>query len=341
MTRASRNTAHLPRFSRPRRAVPVAGIVMMLATATVGAGETSNAANVWLARMTQAAQQLNYDGVFVYRNGSHMESMRIIHRADAGGERSRLIALTGAKREVLRDSAQVVCILPDDNSVVVAKARPPSPFYAAILTATEGFSKHYQLSVSGGDRVAGRQTEVLMLMPRDQFRYGYNLWVDRETGLLLKSDLIGRDEVPIEQFLYTSISLPDDIADELLAPGITGQKLKWHISDPHASLDDVESTDSSVAWTVDWLPDGFMMANGTESSTADGRVLVVQMVYTDGLASLSVFVERLMEDEPLKGLSAMGAMNAYGRIIDGHQVTVVGEVPANTVEAVAQSIRRN
>ena len=315
------------------------GVLAMVALAVPAWAKQDDNPHAWLVRMTDAARQLNYDGTFVYRNGTHMESMRIIHRVDESGERSRLVALSGVKREVLRDHAQVVCILPDDESVVVAKTRPPSPFYAAILTATEGFSDNYALSVSGGDRVAGRQTEVLMLAPRDEYRYGYNLWVDRETGLLLKSDLLSGDETPIEQFIYTSLSLPDEIADELLEPGITGQQLTWRISE--ASSDDGEGDSESSPWAVDWLPTGFMMADCSQSSASPGKHSVTQMVYTDGLASLSVFVEALAEDEPLEGLSAMGAMNAFGRVVSGFQVTVVGEVPAGTVEAVALSVRPN
>ena len=340
MTRASPRGVLL-KTGRAKISAAIAGVALLCGSTVVSSKQTDEDANSWLIRMTEAAQQLNYDGVFVYRNGSHTESMRIIHRLDETGERSRLVALSGVKREVLRDRAQIVCILPDNETVVVAKTRPPNQFYAAIMSATKDFSNNYQLSVSGGDRVAGRRTEVLMFTPRDEFRYGYNLWVDRETGLLLKSDLIADGQMPVEQFIYTSISLPTEIADELLEPGITGQQLTWLVSDPDLSVAEAASSGATSRWQVDWLPAGFMMADDSESSTANGQSSVMQMVFTDGLASLSVFVERLRDDESLEGLSAMGAMNAYGRIVDGYQVTVVGEVPANTVKAVAQSVQRN
>ena len=317
-----------------------ATLVVMFAITGAALAQPPEDANAWLQRMTRAAAELNYDGTFVYRNGTHMESMRIIHRADSAGERSRLVALSGAKREVLRDHAQVVCILPDDEAVVVAKRRPPNPFHAAILSATEDFAEHYELSVSGGDRVAGRQTEVLMLQPRDEFRYGYNLWVDRETGLLLKSDLIGSANEPLEQFIYTSISMPEHIADELLEPGITGQQLTWHISEPLTSGAGDDATSPPSPWSVDWLPTGFMMADCSESQPEDGEPSMTQMVYTDGLASVSVFIEPVVDTEVLEGHSAMGAMNAYGRVVAGHQITVVGEVPTGTVKAIAEAVSR-
>ena len=288
--------------------------------------------------MTEAAQTLNYDGTFVYRSGNQLESMRIIHRVDDQGERSRLVSLSGEKREVLRDSKQVVCILPDDQSVVVAKTRPPSLFSSSILTAKEGFAKYYSLTVAGGDRVAGRVTEVLSLSPNDTYRYGYRLWVDRETGFLLKSDLLNTRGQPLEQFIYTHISLPEHIPDHLLEPGISGRELTWHISDD--STTGLAAESDPATWKVAWLPEGFMMADQAESPMPAGDTMVKQMVYTDGLASLSVFVEPLGDNEPLDGLSGMGALNAFGLILEDHQVTVVGEVPPETVDAVAKSVVR-
>ena len=300
----------------------------------------SPSAQAWLERMTAAARTLNYDGTFVYRNGNQLESMRIIHRADNEGERSRLMSLSGEKREVLRDRTQVVCILPSDQSVVVAKTRPPDLFSSSILSAKKGFANYYALSTGGADRVADRATEVLILSPYDRYRYGYRLWVDRETGFLLKSDLLSTLGVPLEQFIYTHISLPDRIPDHLLEAGISGQELTWHISDDAAGSAAVELQSDAAKWSVAWLPEGFMMADQAVNPTPNGGSPVKHIVYTDGLASLSVFMEPLGNSEPLDGLSTMGALNAFGLILDEHQVTVVGEVPPETVEAVAKSVVR-
>ena len=333
MTLTSSRPHHLS-LTRGGKLASLALLLTALSASAPSSAETPSA-QTWLQRMTEAAQTLNYDGTFVYRSGNQLESMRIIHRADARGERSRLVSLSGERREVLRDRNQVVCILPDDQSVVVAKTRPPNLFSSSILTAKEGFANYYSLSVSGGDRVAGRITEVLSLSPHDAYRYGYRLWVDRETGFLLKSDLLGTGGHPLEQFIYTRISLPELIPDHLLEPGISGRELTWHFSDDTGAG---SSTKTTSDWKVAWLPDGFMMADQAESPMPTGGTLVKQMVFTDGLASLSVFVEPLGDHEPLDGLSAMGALNAYGLILDDHQVTVVGEVPPATVEAVARSV---
>ncbi len=291
----------------------------------------------WLDRMTGAAQELSYDGTFVYHNGAQMETMRIIHRADTGGERSRLISLSGIRREVLRDSRQVICILPDDKSVLVAKSRPPRVLSSALLVLSAGFVEHYRISVADGGRVAGRATQRVYLEPADDYRYGYKLWVDRDTGLLLKSDVLSETGMPLEQFIYTSITLPADIPDSLLEPGISGRALTWHLPQKTADQD----TARESKWRVTWLPAGFMMRDHGQQPVPSSDTTAEQLVYTDGLASISVFVEALAaSDDMLEGLSAMGALNAYGRVVDGFQVTVVGEVPARTVEAVAGSVSR-
>ena len=314
-------------------------LVVLVCSAMPAIGDTSSAQS-WLKRMTDAAQNLNYDGTFVHRSGNQLETMRIIHRADEKGERSRLVSLSGKKREVLRNSTQVVCILPGDQSVVVAKTRPPNLFSSNVLTAKEGFQDYYALAVAGGDRVAGRFAEVLTLVPKDTHRYGYRLWVDRDTGFLLKSELLNPLGRPLEQFIYTQISLLLSIPDELLEPGISGREMTWHISENTISGNaHIEQNDQSI-WKVSWMPEGFMMTDQAESSMPSGDKMVKQMVFTDGLASLSVFVEPLGDHESLDGLSVMGALNAFGLVVEQHQITVVGEVPSETVEAVAKSVVR-
>jgi len=248
------------------------------------------------------------------------------------------VSLSGVAREVIRDPSRVTCILPDSRSVVVTKSRPRSLMLSQLFGRSDAISKHYKLAASGGDRVAGRTTKLVVIQPRDRYRYGYRLSIDQETALLLRSELIAGDGVGLEQIIYTSIVWPDSISDELLRPSISDEGFKRITSEPRASSG---SAASGMNWSAEWLPDGFVMGDRTEDPGAVGRRPVEHMVYTDGLASLSVFIERLeATSERLEGLSTMGAVNAFGRLVDGFQVTVVGEVPAVTVESVAGSVRR-
>lgn len=289
-----------------------------------------------LERVSQAAAELNYDGTFVYRNGDWMESMRIIHRAAGPGGRgaqARMLSLSGAAREVIRDDNRVTCILADSESVQISKSKPRAVSGFSVFNPRGDFQQHYSLSTAAGERVADRDTRQVNVMPKDEYRYGYRLSVDTDSGLLLKSELLNLHGKPLEQIIYTTLTLPKSIPDELLKPGISGQGFTWNIRDaPRAP--DREST-----WAVNWLPAGFAMQDRATDPAALGRMPVEHLVYTDGLASVSVFIEHLKAaGDGLEGISGMGAVNAFGIMLDGFQVTAVGEVPEATVERIARSV---
>ena len=304
------------------------------------AGESAANPQQHLDRMVRAAQTLNYVGTFVYRNGATIQSMRIIHRFGSEGERERLVAMSGAAREVIRDRERVTCILPDSQSVVVSKSRPGTFPRPKLFESDAGFGRFYALSVHKGGRIAGRYTELVAVEPNDRFRYGYRLWMDRDTGLLLKSELIGDDAEIVEQLVYTNIDWPAEISDELLEPEISGAGYTWYNDDKR----DAASASEAVAepgWYPQWLPDGFQLRDHARDPILASRDPVEHLVFSDGLASVSVFIERLdTTSKPLDGLSSMGAVNAYGIMVDDLQITVVGEVPAATVERIATSITR-
>lgn len=326
---------------RARDTLPGASSVPLLAVlwlaSAQAAADAARDARMWLDRMSRAAQELNYDGTFVYRNGTHVESMRIIHRADASGERERLVSLSGVAREVIRDDASVTCILPDNDAVLVDRSRQRPVIAPASFEASGRLMDHYKLSLKGRDRIAGRDTHVLSIAPRDGYRYGYRLWLDAEHALMLKSELRGPDGRTLEQLIYTSVSFPDSIPDALLEPGVSGEKFTWYKSE--------ERTPAAPAqpegWKVTWLPGGFELGDKGTDRMRKSRGPVRHLFYSDGLASVSVYIEEHDGGTDwLEGLSSMGAMNAYGVLVDGYQVTVVGEVPRTTVEEVARSVSR-
>jgi sigma-E factor negative regulatory protein RseB len=288
-----------------------------------------------IERLVNAARTLNYDATFVYSRDGKIDEMRIIHRFADGVERERLVTLSGSAREVLRNDTEVTCIMPDNRSVLVHKRRPQSLYGSPILTAS-GYKDHYSLALEGNARVAGRRAEIVSIRPRDEYRYGYRLWMDTQTGLLLRSELVDPQGAVLESIVYTSLRTPASIPDELLEPETSGQGYRWH-----ASADREEVSDRANEWVAGWLPPGFDMRDRERAPLPAGRKSVEHVVYGDGLASLSVYVEELESSaKTLEGLSQMGAMNAFGTMIDGHQVTVVGEVPGITVQSVGRSVGR-
>lgn len=308
----------------------------LLAAPALAAGESEGDARAWLERMVEAVQGLAYEGTFVYIHGDQVEAMHILHRRDDDGEHERLVSLNGAAREILRDEQAVTCILPDSEMVLVEKRRPQRYIPEGLLRLNGELERHYRLEVAGEDRMTGRPAQVVALEPRDAYRYGYRLWLDRDTGMLLKSDLLDETGRAVEQMMFTSLAIRDDIDPERLRPSISGKGFDW-FRVPETRGDGGEAPRS---WSVAELPPGFRMAMHAEHGLPTSRMPVEHLVYTDGLASVSVFIEQPGQAvEMLDGPSRMGAVSAYGLEIDGFQVTAVGEVPGRTVELIARSVR--
>jgi len=304
---------------------------------TVIAENESEQARKLINQMTRASHELNYDGVFVYRRGKHMDTMRIIHKADEDGEYERMVSLTGYAREIIRDKRSVTCIFPDDQAVMVEKSRPRSLLSNQLPEPVEKIAEHYKFTISGMDRIAGRSTHVVNIAPSDSYRYGYQLWIDEESKLLLKSELKDKDGKPLEQIMFAQIHIMDSVPDELLKPDISGAGYTWY----NNAEDEAPVHSGNGRWQVTWMPNGFVMADHEKKSIVTGEMPVEHIVYTDGLAIVSVFVEKLNESNAIQGPTRLGGVNAFAKLADGYQVTAVGEVPQETVQLMANSVVQN
>lgn len=300
------------------------------------AGDEQAQARALLEEMARATRELNYDGVFVYQRGNRTDSMRIIHRADGQDERERLVSLTGPPREVIRDHETVTCIYPETKAVMVEKSRPRALFPGAFAGSLDDLSGSYVLALLGADRVAGRDTTTVAIRPKVPFRYGYTLWLDRETRLLLRSSVVDVSGNVLEETMFTEIDFPETIADDLLEPSVVGEGFTWHTS---AAAEPQSSTDDG-SWQVDWLPDGFSLSDFRVEPMAASAQPVRHLSYTDGLAMISVFVEPFEPaKEAMQGFSSLGAVSTFSLRSGEHQITVVGDVPPLAVRQVATSVR--
>jgi sigma-E factor negative regulatory protein RseB len=310
---------------------------MLLAAASQVSAQDS--ARQWLDEMSSALQTLDYDGTFVYLHDGRMDAMRIIHQMSEGGQSERLVSLTGSAREVLRDDKAVTCIKADNKSVMIGKSRPRPPF--PVLPRDLGkTSRNYQIEDVGDDRMAGYDARVIAITPKDEFRYGYRFWIEQNTRMLLKYDLSDPDGVPIEQVMFTRVKIGADIPQSELQPSLTGDGYTWHRQED--VRDTRVATSGKPGWEVKQLPDGFILTHFQQKRMREDAAAAEHMVFSDGLATVSVYVEkREQQDESLNGLSSMGAMNAYGLMVDGYHVVVVGEVPPATVRMIAHSLSRN
>ncbi|MCG6862714.1 MAG: MucB/RseB C-terminal domain-containing protein [Chromatiaceae bacterium] len=280
-----------------------------------------------LVRMADALRSLSYEGTIVYLHGTRLEALRITHRVENGQTRERLVSLNGPVRTLTREKGSVTCELSNSRPISVKGHGVRKDVLHAWTLNPEKLSDHYGVHPLGTARVAGRQTEVVGVIPRDRLRYGYRFYLDVESGLPLKSDLMGQQPDPIEQIMFTSLDLlPAE------GPAVeVGPVPQPRRSEP-ADLDL-----DSLPWRFDSLPPGFLLMMYDNLRDADGQP-VDHFVLSDGLASMSVYIERDPK-EGLEGDTRIGAVHAAGKRISGYQVTVVGEVPRETVQTVLASVR--
>jgi sigma-E factor negative regulatory protein RseB len=315
----------------------VFGSVLLLASGTPAWATAAEEAREWIDKMTRAVQTLTYDATFVYLHGTQLETMRIIHQADETGERERLISLNGTPREIIRNNDLVVCFLPDSNSVLVERSQPRRPFSAAVGLDTERLLDKYEFTVLGRDRMVGRAARVIAIQPRDEYRYGYRLWLAEDTGMLLKSDLVNEAGQAIEQVMLTSLEIVDRVPQGAFEPAVNSDDYVWYRADGGTSPQPLADTEKR--WQLARLPAGFELKLHQLQAMPGSEEPVEHLMVSDGLASVSVFIEQAdTEREVLTGTSYMGAVNAYGTHVAGHQVTVVGEVPQATVVLIGESI---
>ncbi len=290
----------------------------------------------WLVKMNAAVQSENYTGNFVYRHGDQLEAMRIVHRASNGTHRERLISLNGEAREVIRNNRDVICYLPTRKSVLVEHRKSSEKSFPALLPQKlDQLSSWYRLGLGSGDRVANRATQMVYIKPKDAYRYGYHLWADRKSGLLLRANLVNEKGEVVEQFMFTDIRIGQKIRNIDLKPAYSGKKWEWY-------REKAIQPDSkhNVRWKAARLPMGFSLTRRIMRNKPMDNLLVEHLVYSDGLAAVSVFIEPQGKKgkHKIKGTTGMGAVHAFGTVVKSHQITVVGEVPAATVALIGKSI---
>lgn len=297
----------------------------------------------WLMKINDAEKGLNYEGIFVYVHGNEVETMRVVHRGGGEVQQERLYSLNGAPREIIRDAEQVWCYAPERRMGMHEYRQVRKQGFPHILPQQlNKLRENYDISLGRRDRIADRPAQRLSVIPRDDFRYGYDLWADLETGLLLKAALLDSQSQPVEQYVFVELKLSEHIHEAALSPRTPKQDLVWlqsgHRSDRHAAKEPAQAS-----WTIGRMPDGFVLSRHMRRMFPMRKRMIEHYVYSDGLAAVSVFIEQFAESDrqPVRGLNRMGAVHAFSNVVDAHQITVVGEVPAKTVSAIGMSVTPN
>lgn len=290
----------------------------------------ADAALDWLMRAASAAKQQNYSGVYVYHHGEHIEVLRVLHRADAAGEQEKVEVMDGTPRQFLRINNDVYCHLPDGKHVRVERNAPRRFFPALLPAQPDSLLPYYDAKLGGTERVAGRSCQVVTLQPRDTYRYAYDLWLDRRTGLPLKSRVVNENGNVVSMYVFSEIQVGKAPDAKLLRNDMAGKRVQLVGSGRPAE----------VAWVVT-PPPGFERVQEAVRELPGKRAPVTHLMFSDGLSVLSMFIEPAdPQVQSLHGLSAEGAIGVYAREIDGYIVTTLGEVPSLALIETGNSVRK-
>jgi sigma-E factor negative regulatory protein RseB len=303
-------------------------------TAALAAQESSADAVMWLQRIYTASDRLNYTGIFVYQRGDQVKTSSIVHLVDSQGVHERLETLDGAPSEVLRSNEEVKCYLPQTMTLKIDRQIGSRPFMG-IRADPQELAKYYHIRKGETERIAGLECQAIIFEPKDNMRYGHKLWVDVNSGMQLKAKTFDENHELVEQFTFTQIQVGGRIDKELVRSRYAGKGRDWRIERSGMVAADLASN----GWLLGSLPPGYEKVTELKrnvGATAD----VGHIVVSDGLAAVSVFIEPLTDkvtQAPL-GLSRQGAANVYIKRLANHLVTVVGEVPADSVKLIANGV---
>jgi len=290
-------------------------------------------ASQWLQKVYSASKKLSFSGTFIYQHGPFMETSRISRAVAGPNSQERLEVLEGTPREIVRDNDDVTCYLPGSMTVKVEKAVIARPFPGVAPENMKDIAEHY--TVRKGDiwRVAGLECQTILLEPKDAYRYGQRLCADTATGMLLKAQTLDEKNEVIEQFAFTQIRI-GNVGRADLRSRFAGKGQDWRVE--HADM--TSANFAELGWTLTAVPAGFRKITEVKRRVG-GSPDVGQIVLSDGMSSISVFIEPAANRTVRQlGAARQGATSIYTRKVDDYLVTVVGETPAESARVIAEGV---
>ena len=294
------------------------------ATVSAQAAEDESVAWQILQKAAAAAHVLSYQGIFVCQSGKQSKSVEIKHVFDGQHEFARNVVLDGAPREVLSQGENLVIYNPKNEKIVIEKRRGQNMFPAVLPANIEGIKANYTLSMGGIERVADREAQLLFLEPKDNLRYRHHFWVDTEFGLILKSVMLNNRNEMMDHIAFSQLNLFNKVDLDWFKPKIDAKKDYVMEEDTAAT----EDANTSPHWELKDLPAGYRKVDQMARKVHGKSLPVTHVVFSDGLASVSLFIEPLVKGvKPRIGQSVVGNTSFYSRVAGFLQITALGEVP--------------
>lgn len=307
--------------------------LFLLVAGTSSAARDRISPNEWLDRMSAAVATIDYEGTVIRRQNGEAQALKVVHKVVDGVVNEKVITQEGNGLEIIRIGNEVHCILPDKKSVLIEQWNDRSTLFSTLPSSEVSFGSEYDLSVVREERVAGRPAVLLAIRPHDSFRFGHRVWLDRETAFPLRTELVAGDGELIEQFKFADINLESGVSEQALKPSIDLANFTWY-SDPGR----VDAAEVETDWICDDLPSGFRVISTRHERLPGADAPVTHIVYGDGLATVSVFIAEDQNHE-IARRSNVGASSSFSIESGDYQITAVGQVPAETVQRIASSMR--
>ncbi|MEM7763262.1 MAG: MucB/RseB C-terminal domain-containing protein [Pseudomonadota bacterium] len=311
--------------------------VTVLLTHVSAASELTDA-NAFLDTISTAVNSTNYRGVLIRTTGGQSNAMRILHSNDDGFIREKLVAMDGEGREIIRTGNELICLLPSRRIKIVDTNAVPSNAFSRLQAATEALGDYYTLQSLGKDRVAGRTALRYYIQPSDQFRYGHHFWIDAETSMPLRMQLVNGRRV-IEEIRFVDIAVGVEISEAEFESDTDSRDFKvmqamsprpGAVTDesPRARVTNISGR-NSLGFRLDKEQMQLVEINGRKTQ---------RLVFSDGLVTVSAFIEQRPDTDRVRRsqVASMGAAHSYQAVGSGLSVTVVGEVPAETLRIIAE-----
>ena len=311
------------------------GLVALLATATLVVARDNTTPDEWLQKMSNAVNTLDYAGTVIRSQNGEVQPLKVVHKKIDGVINERIVIQEGNGMEIIRVGDEVHCILPDKKSVLVEHWDNASTLFATLPSGKIDPGAQYDvLILQRGQRIAGRSAVKLAIRPNDSLRFEHHYWLDEKTGFPLRTELIDQNGDIVDQLRFADIRLGSSINSQALAPSMSLDNFNWYTNPGRQHREEIETD-----WISDNLPAGFKMTSARQEILTGSEQPVTHIVYDDGLATVSVFIAELQAGV-IDRSARRGASSSFSTEVDGFQITAVGEVPDETVQLIARSMRR-
>lgn len=297
--------------------------------------------NDWLLRLHEASKRRSYIGTYVVSSGGQMHSAKIWHVCEGTQQVERVESLTGAPRSTFRHNDKVVTFMPEQKVARSEKREVTGSFPELVQSADNRIAEFYKLKAEGVERIAGLESDVVLLIPKDAMRFGYRVWTEQKKGLVVKLQTLDSDGRVLEQAAFSELQLDAPVKMEKLLQMMG--KVDGYRVEESALL---KTTASAEGWKLTTPVPGFKpmscykrpMAGASAAAVIDEPM---QWVFSDGLASVSLFVEPFDRQRHIKeSAMSMGATHTITRQLGSYWLTALGEVPMSTLKQFASGLER-